>query len=142
MKQVIDSVASEFPRINDRLMGRKMRYVYGSRGAGYMKPKPLFDGVIKYDLEKGETQTHELGRGRFCGESTFAPRPGATVEDDGWLLTFVWDAVAKQAELLIIDAQNVAGQPIARVLIPERVPYGFHATWLSSEQIATGQTSA
>lgn len=139
-EEVIDHVPSEFPRINDGLIGRKMRYVYASRVAGYMKPKPLFDGIIKYDLENDSTQTHELGRGRFCGESTFAPRPGAAAEDDGWLLTLVWDAVAKQAELLVIDAQDVTGKPIARVLIPERVPYGFHVTWLSSEQMATPQS--
>ncbi|NER26263.1 MAG: hypothetical protein F6J89_00995 [Symploca sp. SIO1C4] len=139
-EEVIDDVASEFPRINERLMGRKIRYAYASRVAGYMKPKPLFDGLIKYDLQQASTQTHELGRGRFCGESAFAPRPGSTTEDDGWLLTFVWDAVAKQAELLVIDAQDVTAKPIARVLIPERVPYGFHATWLSSEQITTQQS--
>ncbi|MEM1169552.1 MAG: carotenoid oxygenase family protein [Cyanobacteria bacterium P01_H01_bin.35] len=134
-EEVIDPIPSEFPRINDGLLGRKMRYVYASRVAGYMKPKPLFDGIIKYDLEKDSTQTHELGRGRFCGEITFAPRPGGIAEDDGWLLTFVWDAVAKQAELLVVDAQDVTGKAIARVLIPERVPYGFHVTWLSSEQM-------
>ncbi|WP_293065375.1 carotenoid oxygenase family protein [Okeania sp. SIO2B3] len=72
---MIDGVASEFPRINDGLIGRKMRYVYASRVAGYMKPKPLFDGVIKHDLENDTTQTHELGRGRFCGETTFASLP-------------------------------------------------------------------
>lgn len=135
-EELIDEVASEFARINDQRLGRKMRYVYAARVAGYMKPKPLFDGVIKYDLEEGTTQTHELGRGRFCGESAFAPRPGGTAEDDGWLLTFVWDAVAKQSELLIINAQDLEGEPVARVLIPERVPYGFHAAWFPSEQIA------
>ncbi len=134
-EEVIDDVASEFPRINNGLMGRKMRYVYASRVAAYMKPKPLFDGIIKYDLENGSSHTHELGRGRFCGESVFAPRPGAIAEDDGWLLTFVWDAVVKQAELLVINARDVTAKPIARVLIPERIPYGFHTTWLSSEQI-------
>ncbi len=136
-EEVIDSVPNEFPRIDDRLMGRKMRYVYASRVAGYMKPKPLFDGIIKYDLETGSTETHELGRGRFCGECTFAPNPDGKDDDDGWLLTFVWDAVAKQAELLIIDAQDVTNKPMARVLIPERVPYGFHATWLPSEVLPT-----
>ena len=128
-------MASEFPRINDQRTGRKMRYVYAARVAGYMKPKPLFDGIIKYDLEKGTTQIHEPGRGRFCGESVFAPRPGGRHEDEGWLLTFVWDAVAKQSELLVLNAQDVEAKPVARVLIPKRVPYGFHANWFSAESI-------
>lgn len=93
-----NDLASEFSRSNDQRPGQKMRYVYTSRVAGYMKPKPLFDGIIKYDLDKNTTQTHELGRGRFCGESVFAPLRGGTAEDKGWLLTLVWDAVEKQPE--------------------------------------------
>lgn len=135
-EEIVDEVASEFSRINDERIGRKMRYVYAARVAGYMKPKPLFDGAIKYDLESGTTQTHELGRGRFCGDSVFAPRPGGTAEDEGWLLTFVWDAVAKQSELLVLNAQDVEAEPIARVLISPRVPYGFHASWISAEQMS------
>lgn len=130
-EEIIDRIPSEFPRINDAKLGQKMRYIYAARVAAYMKPKPLFDGVMKYDLENKTTRVHELGRGRFCGESVFAPRPGGTTEDDGWLITFVWDAVAKQSELLILDAQNVESPAIARVLIPARVPYGFHAGWFS-----------
>ncbi len=61
-----------------------------------------------------------------------APRPGAIAEDDGWLLTMVWDAVALQSELLVIDAQNFTSEPVARVIMPQRVPYGFHATWVSA----------
>jgi carotenoid cleavage dioxygenase len=128
-EEVVDDLPSEFPRINDARLGRRMRYAYAARVAAYMKPKPLFDGVIKYDLDNEVTEVHELGRGRFCGETVFVPRPGGTLEDDGWLLTFVWDAVAQQSELLILNAQDVVGEPIARVLIPERIPYGFHAGW-------------
>ena len=132
-EEIVDEVASEFPRIDDRRMGRKMRYVYAARVAGYMKPKPLFDGLIKYDLERGMAQTHELGRGRFCGESAFAPHPESSSEDEGWLLAFVWDAVAKQSELLVIDAREIEKPPVARVLIPSRVPYGFHGSWFPNE---------
>ncbi|MGJ5674024.1 MAG: carotenoid oxygenase family protein [Nostochopsis sp.] len=127
----LDDVATEFPRINDNLTGRKTRYLYASRQATYMRPRLLLDSLIKYDLETGSSQVHEFGRGRFGGDSAFAPRPGATTEDDGWLLTIIWDAIAKQSELLVIDAQNFTAEPVARVLIPQRVPYGFHATWVS-----------
>lgn len=130
IEEALDDVATEFPRINDDFTGRKTRYMYASQQATYMRPRLLLDGLIKYDLVSGSSQLHEFGRGRFGGDSAFAPRPGAAAEDDGWLLTFVWDAVAKQSELLVIDAQNFTSKPVARVLMPQRVPYGFHATWI------------
>ncbi|GEM_PF-7890 len=137
-EEVLDDVPSEFPQINNQFLGRKNRYVYTSLVANYMKPKPMFDGLIKYDLENRSSQVHEFGRGRFGGDSAFAPRPGASAEDDGWLLTFVWDTILKRSELLVIDAQNFTHKPLARVLLPERVPYGFHATWISQALVESG----
>jgi carotenoid cleavage dioxygenase len=52
----------------------------------------------------------------------------------------VWDAVAKHSELLVIDAQNFTAEPVARVLMPQRVPFGFHAAWISEAQMATQQS--
>jgi carotenoid cleavage dioxygenase len=34
-----------------------------------------------------------------------------------------------------MNAQDVTADPIARVLIPQRVPYGFHSIWISEEQM-------
>jgi len=136
-EQVLDRVLAEFPRIDEGLVGRRMRYVYAGLGAPYMAPKPLFDGVIKYDFSGGvSAQTYYFGRGRFGGECVFAPRPGATVEDDGWVLTYVHDAIAQRSEFLVMDARDITAGPVARVLLPQRVPYGFHAAWISDEQMA------
>ena len=136
-EQVLDDVVAEFPRIDEGLMGRRMRYAYAGLGAPYMRPKPLLDGVIKYDFEGVvSAQTYYFGRGRFGGECVFAPRPGATVEDDGWLLTYVHDTIAQRSEFLVMNAQDISAGPVARVLLPQRVPYGFHAAWISDEQMA------
>jgi carotenoid cleavage dioxygenase-like enzyme len=97
---------------------------------------PLFDGVIKYDLNSGKSQTHEFGHGCYGGEAVFAPRPGATTEDDGWLVTFVYDTSDETSQLVVVNAQDINAEPIARVLIPQRVPYGFHGTWITEEQLS------
>ena len=91
---------------------------------------PLFDGVIKYDLNTNKSQTHEFGEERYGGEAVFAPHPDGQDEDKGWLITFVRDRNSETSELLIIDAQDVTSEPVARVLIPQRVPYGFHGAWV------------
>ena len=56
--------------------------------------------------------------------------PGDRGEGEGWLLSFVYDHAAEQSVLAILDAQNVAAGPIAEVILPQHVPYGFHGVWL------------
>ncbi|MBC1219399.1 carotenoid oxygenase family protein [Nostoc sp. UCD121] len=128
-EEMLDDVASEFPRVNENLLGRKTRYGYSNKMAN--SSLPLFEGIIKYDLNSGNSQTHEFGQGRYGGEAVFAPRPGAIAEDDGWLVTFVHDENSNTSELVVVNAQDVTAEPVARVIIPQRVPYGFHGAWVA-----------
>ncbi len=132
-ERALDDRPSDFPRVNEQFLGRPTRYGYTAKLAP--TPLPLFEGLIKYDLSSGSSQTHEFGQGRYGGEAVFVPRPGATAEDDGWLLTFVYDEAEKTSELVVVNATDVAVEPVARVVIPQRVPYGFHGTWVSQEQL-------
>ena len=125
----LDDVPSEFPRMNDDWLGVPSRYAYHPRVA--KRPTLLFDACIKYDLEKGTSQTFEWGEGRVGGETCFAPRPGATSEDDGWVVTYVQDLRADATELVVLDGRDVSAGPVARVKLPRRVPVGFHAQWAS-----------
>lgn len=133
-EEKLDDVASEFPRVNEELLGRKTRYGYAPRMApGTL---PLFDGLIKYDLDTGKSETYEFGQGRYGGEAVFAPRLNASSEDDGWLLTYVYDENTQTSELIVVNAQDLSGETVARVIIPHRVPYGFHAAWVTEAQLS------
>ncbi|MGB5711322.1 MAG: carotenoid oxygenase family protein, partial [Waterburya sp.] len=92
---------------------------------------------IKYDLITGKSQTHEFEAGCYGGEAVFAPHPGAKDEDEGWLITFVHNSREETSELVVINAQDVTSEPLARVLIPQRVPYGFHGAWIGEAQLNT-----
>jgi len=52
-------------------------------------------------------------------------------EDDGWLVGLVIDVAGETTELVIIDARNFDGPPVASVCIPHRIPPGFHGNWLT-----------
>ena len=52
-------------------------------------------------------------------------------EDDGYLMTFVYAGDTNTSYLSILDASNVSAEPLAEVHIPQRVPTGFHGTWIS-----------
>lgn len=129
-QEKLDDIPSEFPRVNEQLLGRKTRYGYTARSAPL--PMPLFDGIIKYDFHESTSQTHQFGAGRYGGEPVFVPQPDATNEDDGWLLTFVYDEREAKSELVVVSAKDMASEPIARIIIPSRVPYGFHGAWIGN----------
>jgi carotenoid cleavage dioxygenase len=123
----IDETAADFPRINDSLMGRKVRYGYT------MKLK--MDTIYKYDFSKDSRTEHRLGAGRLGGEPLFVPRAGGRTEDDGWLACFVHDQRESRSELLLLDARDLSAAPVARVLLPGRVPFGFHAAWIDGANL-------
>lgn len=123
-EQRIDDRALEFPRCNPVNNSKPYRYGYSVAVEGTGFPR-----INKHDLSTGETIQYNLGAGRHGAEPYFVQRAGATAEDDGYLLSFVYDEGRNKSELLILDAQDFSRQAIARVLLPARVPYGFHGSW-------------
>lgn len=129
-EEALDDRPCEFPRINEQYVGQQTRYGYAGSSAPTELPK--FDGLRKFDFQDGSVKNHAFGAGRYGGEGVFVPRPGAIAEDDGWLMTFVHDETENKSELVIINAQAMNDKPVARILMPQRVPYGFHGTWIAS----------
>jgi carotenoid cleavage dioxygenase len=127
----LDDRNAEFPMINNRMLGQKTRYAYSQLLVN--DPQLRFTGIAKYDTDSGASEIYEYGDGRFGSEAPFAPRIDATAEDDGYLLSFVHDERENRSELLIVDAKNVTDGPVARVLLPHRVPMGFHACWAPAD---------
>ena len=127
---VIDSSWVEFPRHRGSLTGKPYRY-------GYCASPSLKPGwpTLKFDLHTGEKQVFDHGPGRSAGEPVFVGRQGSTDEDDGWLVTFVHDVPEGKAELVILDAQDFTRPAVARVLLPQRIPYGFHGNWVSDRSV-------
>jgi carotenoid cleavage dioxygenase-like enzyme len=130
----LDDTLAEFPRMDNRVLGRRSRYVYDQRLA--RAPTLLFDGFVKYDTEAGRSWTHRYPEGSYGGEVVLAPRVGSRAEDDGYLLTFVADERTGASELHVMDAADAEREPVARVKIPQRVPTGYHAFWIPAADLA------
>jgi carotenoid cleavage dioxygenase-like enzyme len=129
--ETIDNLPSEFPSLNQQWLGRQNRYGYTARMVSEQTPLFTFDGLLKYDFASGYSQFHEFGSDRYGGEAVFVPRPNSVKEDDGWLLTFVYDSAKKTSELIVVNAQDLTDEPLARILLTQRIPYGFHGIWIS-----------
>ncbi|CAA0808904.1 Carotenoid 9-10(9-10)-cleavage dioxygenase 1 [Striga hermonthica] len=138
--------AVDFPRVNESYTGRKQRYVYGT----ILDEIAKVTGIIKFDLhEKPEIEKEklkvggnvsgifDLGPGRFGSEAIFVPRqPGTTSEeDDGYLIFFAHDEKTGKSAVNVIDAKTMSPEPVAVVELPKRVPYGFHAFFVTEEQL-------
>lgn len=128
--ETIDDWPSEFPTLNQQWLGRQNRYGYTAKMASDQTPMFTFDGLLKYDFTKGYSQLHEFGSNRYGGEAVFVPRPDSVEEDDGWLLTLIYDSAKKSSELIVVNGQDVTEEPVARILLPQRIPYGFHGIWI------------
>ena len=99
----------------------------------------LFTGLVKHDLDTGESWTVEFGEERYGSEPGFAPRVGAVDEDDGYLVTFVTDMNADRSECVVYDARKLADGPVCRIMLPARISSGTHATWGQGEAIRAAQ---
>ncbi|MEL0307007.1 MAG: carotenoid oxygenase family protein [Halieaceae bacterium] len=126
----LSDIPCDFTRVNDDYACHKTRYVYA--GIFNTERAFTFDGIMKYDNETGVTQAFKYGPNRHGGEAVFAPKVGSSCEDDGHLVCFVHDEATNQSECLIIDAQHLEAGPIATIVMPFRVPYGFHAGWVGA----------
>jgi carotenoid cleavage dioxygenase len=132
--EALDDHEGEFPRVDERRIGRKHRFGYFATTGPEGNPslQPLFTAVAKIDLERGsrvELRPHGAGNG--CGEPVFVPRHDAADEDDGWVLYLAYDSARNASELVVVPSRDFTGEPVARVLLPNRVPYGFHGNWVA-----------
>ena len=116
----------EFPRIRDELVGRRHRYAYTSTTS----PVGPLGPTCKHDFRTGATQQHDHGPGRGASEPAFVAREGGVDEDDGFLLSYVHNHAGARDELVILDARELSQPPLARILLPGRVPLGFHGSWI------------
>jgi carotenoid cleavage dioxygenase len=121
----LDDRGVEFPRVDDRLAGTAARYSVAVGSSA----------LVRYDLQDDTAVEHRFGRGGHGSpgapaEAVFAPAAGQPDELSGWYLTYVYDPQADSSDLVIIDASDFAGEPVARIRMPRRVPHGFHGNWI------------
>lgn len=128
--ELLDDRAQEFPRVDERVVGRRHRYGYSAAVNNEDKDEAGFNigsALLKHDLTTGAIDTRQLRGG--AGEAIFVPERAASDEDEGFVLSLVYDAERQASDLLILHAQDFTGDPVAAVHLPVRVPYGFHGNW-------------
>jgi carotenoid cleavage dioxygenase len=129
IEERLDDRPQEFPRVDDRVVGRRHRYGYATH-FGIDDDGIQLGGLVKHDLQAGTTEERSFGRGTHASEGVFVPAADDTGEDEGWLLSVVYDEGRDASDLVVLDATDISGSPVATVTLPQRVPFGFHGSWI------------
>ncbi|XP_050366323.1 carotenoid 9,10(9',10')-cleavage dioxygenase 1-like isoform X6 [Argentina anserina] len=145
----------DFPMINGNFTGLKNRFGYAqvvdsvaSSTSGLLK----YGGIAKLHFEepaerKGglqheeiKVERHVFEKNTFCSGAAFVPRQrerSSTVtgheeveEDDGWVITFVHNEDTDISQVYVIDTKDFCSEPVAKITLPCRVPYGFHGAFM------------
>ena len=129
LEERLDDRGQEFPRVDERLVGRRHRYGYS---VGFEAADAVVAGVshllIKHDLASGRSQTRSFGADHEADEFVFVPSGPDAGEDDGVLIGFVYDRASDRSDLMVLDAGTL--ETVAAAHLPARVPHGFHGSWV------------
>lgn len=133
-EQQLDDLNVEFCLPDMELYGQKTRYSYHQ-----LIPTDLqtlaFEGLVKYDHDKGTREVYRYPTGWFPSESTFAKSTRGGDEDQGYVTTLATNSADWTSEAWIFDAKRITAGPITRIRLPGRVAAGFHAAWFTGENL-------
>ncbi|MCV6963353.1 carotenoid oxygenase family protein [Mycobacterium intermedium] len=130
IREPLSDTVSEFPRHHPDREGRNHRYAYLT---SRRRLSSVYDSITKLDLSDNTETTYEAQAdgNSFC-EPVFVPRPDATTEDDGWLLSVEYQAKEHLSRLVILDAKDLERGPIATAQLTHHIPQGFHGNFVAS----------
>uniref|UniRef100_A0A1D1Z9R2 Carotenoid 9,10(9',10')-cleavage dioxygenase 1 n=1 Tax=Anthurium amnicola TaxID=1678845 RepID=A0A1D1Z9R2_9ARAE len=146
----------DFPVINEQVTGLYNNYAYTqvvNLAASSMCALPKYGSLAKLYFEEEhrmpkfakqrerdsgdliKAEYHRLGENHFCTGAAFVPKQDNHAEDDGWVVSFVHNEDSNISQVYIIDARRFEKDPVAKITLPRRVPYGFHGSFFSKHTI-------
>jgi carotenoid cleavage dioxygenase len=130
IEERLDDASQEFPRIDERLVGRRHRYAWTVT----FDPDAAVAAVIKHDFASGRSDRREFGAGTIPNEFVFVPASADAGEDEGVVMGYVYDGATDRSRLEVLDAGTL--ETVATVGLPARVPHGFHGSWIPTSPTA------
>jgi carotenoid cleavage dioxygenase len=122
----------EFPRIDDRVNGRRHThgwYAVGNVDRDANDPSQASSALAHWVRGQAELDLFELPLGDHLSEPVFVPRSADAPEGDGWVLALIYRGRTDTSDLVVFDAGQVSAGPVCVASLPHRVPDGFHGNW-------------
>jgi carotenoid cleavage dioxygenase-like enzyme len=115
----------ELPRINyGQHNERPYRYTWG---AGLDGGSGWFDEIVMIDVDERKASRWSEP-GCYPGEPVFVAAPDARAENEGVLLSVVFNAAQGTSFMVVLDAQTL--DELARAEVPHHIPFGFHGQFM------------
>ncbi|MEW6493484.1 MAG: carotenoid oxygenase family protein [Cyanobacteriota bacterium] len=127
-RQLLEERCCEFPYVHPNHVGRPYRYLFMGAAHSSTGNAPL-QAILKLDVTTGEEQLWSAAPKGYVSEPIFVPRPDSNQEDDGWVLTVVYDSSKHRSDVVILDARDLNRGPVARLHLKHHIPYGLHGSW-------------
>jgi len=122
-------VVCEYPRIDERRLGRAYRFCFVATGGGPGTADPFHRALGRFDHATGAVSVFHAGARCAVSEPTFVARSAGAAEGEGYLLATIYDEERNASCLAVLDAERLEEGPIARAHLDHRVPVGFHGAW-------------
>ncbi|KAF8400857.1 hypothetical protein HHK36_014160 [Tetracentron sinense] len=137
----------DFPTMHENFTGVKNKYGYtqvvdsiASSNSGMAKygslaklcfeePDSKLSVMEGISEELIKVEYHKFEENHFCSGAAFVPKHGGHEEDDGYIVSFVHDEETNLSQVHVIDTKKFGSEPVAKITLPQRVPYGFHGTY-------------
>ncbi len=119
----------EFPAVMPGRVGQQPRHIYfDAHCLARETAGELFGALAQLDMQSGEVVRFDFGENLYVN-SPVCVRPPLGNSGAGWVMTLVFDGDRNRSELWIFEAEAVDNGAIARLELPEVIPFGFHGTW-------------
>ena len=159
--EVLIDINGGMPRMDDRFVGLKYRYMYLSvkstaqharvgvelgKDEGGVAGSGFANSIGVLDVKKRTAKVWWAGPLSGVGEQTFVPRHKDAPEGDGYIVAVVSRFKDRRTELVILDTasfdRSEAGediQPVARIVLPFRMRSGVHGSWVPASALGKWQ---
>ena len=136
-KKCIQDTQSYFGVINPAVSGQKHQFIYTNVGAMGTEVAPP-QGIAKLDVETNEMDVWIPEEYEFCGEPMFSSRKVESEsqlgEDDGYILSVLYNGKGKESEMIVLSAKNISNGPLARIPLGMAIPHGYFGCFADSSE--------
>lgn len=119
----------EFPIVMPQEVGQSASYIYFNAHRPERNCSgELLAALAQLNLQSGELLRFDCGEHRYLTGPVCVPAPLGHA-GEGWVMTLVFDGEQHCSELWIFEAGAIDRGAIARLALPDVIPFGFHGTW-------------